>query len=358
MPENVLIKEIEQVEHRCEKSIYFDPAITEYLIHLLGEKSVSDLVWDQQSNPSEISGEIRSKTGLVNVQKINDIRRINKYLEAVNRKLEYGQHLVIAMETMASRKKRLMNKFPALFNKGYYLLDFILKRVFPKWKPTRKLYFLLTNGRNRVISLTEGLARLVCCGFEIVDFKKIGNLTYVISKKVSEPSYDMQPSYGALIRLKRVGEGSKLMSVYKFRTMHPYSEYLQEYIFEKHNLREEGKFNNDFRMTSWGRLFRKYWIDELPMLINWFRGEIKLVGVRPLSRQFFELYPKELQEMRSKNKPGLVPPYYADMPKGLQEIQESELNYLIAYERSPLLTDIRYFFRAIVNICFKGARSR
>ena len=355
--DNILLGEFQE-EYRCEKSIHFDPVVNEYLLHLLGEESVSDLVWDFQSAPSETSGEMHLKSGLVNVQKINDIRRINEYLEAANRTLDYGQHLVIAMETMTSRKKRLMNKFPPVINKGYYLLDFILKRVLPKWKPTRKLYCWLTNGRNRVISLTEGLARLVCCGFEIVDFKKIGKLTYIVSKKVNEPAYDTQPSYGALIRLKRVGKGGKLMSVYKFRTMYPYSEYLQEYIFEKYNLKEEGKFKNDFRMTGWGRLFRKYWIDELPMMINWFKGELKLVGVRPLSRQYFELYPEELQGMRNKNKPGLVPPYYADMPKGLQQIQESELNYLIAYEKSPILTDIRYFFRAMTNIVFKGERSQ
>nr|WP_255695654.1 sugar transferase [Rhodohalobacter sp. 614A] len=168
----------------------------------------------------------------------------------------------------------------------------------------------------------------------------------------------MQPTYGALIRLNRVGKGGKMFRVFKMRTMYPYSEYLQDYIFKKHDLREGGKFRNDFRMTSWGKFFRRYWIDELPMVINWFRGEMKLVGVRPLSKHYFELYPKSLQEMRVKVKPGLVPPYYADMPKTLEEIEESERNYLIAYEKSPFLTDVRYFFRAFLNIFLKGARSK
>ena len=142
------------------------------------------------------------------------------------------------------------------------------------------------------------------------------------------------------------------------RTMYPYSEYLQDYIFKKYDLSEGGKFKNDFRMTSWGKFFRRYWIDELPMFINLFRGEMKLVGVRPLSRHYYELYPKDLQEMRIKVKPGLVPPYYADMPKTLEEIEESERNYLVAYEEKPIRTDITYFFKACVNILFKGARSK
>src|SRR5690625_6535201 len=79
------------------------------------------------------------------------------------------------------------------------------------------------------------------------------------------------------------------------------------------------------------------------MFINYFRGDLKLVGVRPLSTHYFELYPRELQDLRIQVKPGLVPPYYADLPSGLEEIQESEKRYLEAYLEHPWRTDIRYF---------------
>ena len=55
---------------------------------------------------------------------------------------------------------------------------------------------------------------------------------------------------------------------------------------------------------------------------------MKLVGVRPLSQHYFSLYTKELQDKRILCKPGLVPPYYADMPKNLDEIIASEMRYL------------------------------
>ena len=58
-----------------------------------------------------------------------------------------------------------------------------------------------------------------------------------------------------------------------------------------------------------------------------------------------------------KTKPGLIPPFYADMPKTLEEIMASEMRYLEAYEKHPFRTDIRYFFKAMWNILFKGARS-
>ena len=84
---------------------------------------------------------------------------------------------------------------------------------------------------------------------------------------------------------------------------------------------------------------------------------MKVVGVRPLSQHYFNLYSKELQEKRIKNRPGLIPPYYADMPETLEEIQESELRYLDSYEKHPLRTQLRYFWKAFYNILFRRARS-
>lgn len=115
---------------------------------------------------------------------------------------------------------------------------------------------------------------------------------------------------------------------------------------------------NDYRISTAGRILRKFWLDELPMIINLLKGDLKLVGVRPLSRHYFSLYSRELQELRSKHCPELIPPYYADMPKTLDEIMASEINYLNAYDKQPFLTDIRYFFKAFYNILIKKARSK
>ena len=93
------------------------------------------------------------------------------------------------------------------------------------------------------------------------------------------------------------------------------------------------------------------------MLINLFRGDLKVMGVRPLSQHYYSLYSKELQEKRIKYRPGLVPPYYADMPKTLEEIQASELRYFDAFEKHPVRTQWRYFWKAFYNIVFKKARS-
>jgi hypothetical protein len=84
---------------------------------------------------------------------------------------------------------------------------------------------------------------------------------------------------------------------------------------------------------------------------------MKFVGIRPLSKQYFDLYKKEVQERRIKYKPGLIPPFYADMPADLEGIQASELKYLDSFDKHPFITDFRYFWKSGWNILFHTARS-
>jgi len=93
-------------------------------------------------------------------------------------------------------------------------------------------------------------------------------------------------------------------------------------------------------------------------IVNFFQGDLNLVGVRALSQHYFGLYPEDLQDLRTQFKPGLVPPYYADMPKTFEEIIESERHYLKTKQKHPFVTDIKYFFKASYNILFKHARSQ
>ena len=294
---------------------------------------------------------------LINLHKINDLRRINKFFESVNAKLPFGGIFIDGAETYPLRKKRILEQYPPVINYIYYFFDYIFTRVFPKLPVLKKIYFYVTFGRNRVISRAETLGRLYSCGFECIEEKFIGGYLYFVVRKVKEPAFDEAPTYGPFVRLQRYGKNGKLIGVYKMRTMHAYSEYLQEYVYMKNQLQEGGKFSNDFRVTAAGRFMRRFWLDELPMIFNLLQGDMKIVGVRPLSKHYFNLYTDELKAKRTKIKPGLVPPFYADMPKTLEEIMESESRYLDAYQKNPVWTDIRYFFKAFYNIVFKRARS-
>jgi lipopolysaccharide/colanic/teichoic acid biosynthesis glycosyltransferase len=295
---------------------------------------------------------------IVNLRRINDIRYVNKFFETANARLPVGGLFIDFVETKNLRKKRILRKFPPGINYIAYFFDYIIKRVFPKFIITKKLYFFLTRGQNRVFTKAETFGRLYSCGFEILDEKFIAGHLFFVARKVRKPHFPENPTYGPFVKLERIGYEGKKIRVYKLRTMHPYAEYLQEYIYNMQGLDEGGKFRSDFRISTLGRILRTFWLDEFPMLLNWVKGDLKLVGVRPLSEQYFKLYSRELQEKRIKYKPGLIPPFYADNPKTLDEIMESEIRYMEAYKKSPFLTDFRYFFRAGFNILFKRYRSR
>lgn len=296
-------------------------------------------------------------TAIVNLHRVNDIRRLNKFFEAVHDKLADGGHFVVCVQTLRFWRRSIRLRFPRVIAQAYMGVTFVLKRVLPKLRVTRGLYFAITKGKNRLLSKAETMGRLYSCGFEVVGVHHIDHLMFMVARKVKPPAFDLAPSYGPILRMRRVGQGGKLIHVYKLRTMFPYAEYLQKYIYENNSLREGGKFANDFRVTPWGAVLRRLWIDELPMLVNWAKRELKLVGVRPLSFHYESLYPEQLRAQRRRTKPGLIPPFYADMPKTFEEILESERRYLDSYERHPWWTDIRYFAKAVRNILFRGARS-
>ena len=295
--------------------------------------------------------------GFADLRIANQFRRINKQFERANRMLGVGQYYIVAFENSQMRKLKHYKTFSRPIGKLTYLGDSLVNRVLPKLSLTKKLYFSLRKSPNRIISTTECLGRLVSCGFEIQDYRRIGDKTLVVTKKVSDPAYDMEPTYGLFCSLNRVGKDKKMITVRKIRTMHPYSEYLQGYLYDKNGTENGDKITNDFRVTPWGKWFRKLWIDELPMIWNFLKGEMKLVGVRPLSKHKFETYPEWLQDQRTKFKPGLVPPFYADLPENVEDFYYSEGQYLKEYEKKPIRTDIKYFFKAMYNIFIKRARS-
>ena len=310
------------------------------------------------TNEFNVINNVHNYTAIINLNKVNDIRYINKFFEKVNEKLKNGNLFVCCFETIQARKERhRIGNIPVIKN-IYFVFDFVFLRVFPKMWGFKKIYFAVTRGQNRLLSKAETFGRLASCGFEIVNYDSFGGLMYVIAKKTKEPVFDMNPSYGAIYKMPRLGKNGKTIGVYKFRTMHPYAEYLQDYILNVHGYASSGKPANDFRLTPWGKFLRKYWLDELPQLINLIKGDLKLVGVRPISKRYAEDIPKDLLTLRLKQKPGCIPPYVSLNMKGnVIDVLEAERTYLLEKTRHPYTTDTKYFFKAIFNIIFKHKRS-
>ncbi|MFN8229371.1 MAG: sugar transferase [Bacteroidia bacterium] len=299
--------------------------------------------------------EIRS---LINLSKVNNIRFINKFFEKVNGRLQNDDWFVVCFETITARKERhRLGRIPVIKNL-WFGAEFVFLRMFPKMWGFKKIYFLITRGRNRLLSKAEVMGRLVSCGFHIEASEAFNGLNYVVCRKAKEPEFNMHVSYGPLFKMKRMGKNGKEIGVYKFRTMHPYAEYLQDYVLKLNGYAATGKPKDDFRLTPWGRFLSRYWLDELTQMINVFKGEMKLVGVRPISKRYMQDIPKDLQDLRLKFKPGCIPPYVAlDRNGDVNSVLQAEREYLEEKVKKPYTTDTKYFLRAIFNIIFKRKRS-
>lgn len=291
---------------------------------------------------------------------LNHVRHLNTLLNRINEELSQNGYLWCHCRTSALKKKLILETYPAGINWIIYLSHYLWHRVMPKLPLTQKIYFAVTGDKSRTYSRVEILGRMYRAGFEVVDEEFRFGEFFVLARKVKAPIWNDTPSGAPLIKLKRVGKDGKLIGVYKFRTMYSYSEYLQPYIYEHNSLQEGGKFADDYRVNIWGQIMRKMWLDELPMIFNVLKGQMKLVGVRPLSRHYFSLYTPDMQKLRTMVKPGLLPPFYYDKqtPHTIEEVQESERRYMEAYLKSPFLTDWRYFWGTVWNILFVGKRSK
>jgi exopolysaccharide biosynthesis polyprenyl glycosylphosphotransferase len=106
---------------------------------------------------------------------------------------------------------------------------------------------------------------------------------------------------------QRVGLRKHLFAMYKFRSMYTDAE---ERLKEIEHLNEaEGpifKMKNDPRITRVGRFIRKTSIDELPQLFNVLRGEMSLVGPRPMSIRDVDLFDRGIQRRRFSVQPGIT----------------------------------------------------
>jgi len=98
-------------------------------------------------------------------------------------------------------------------------------------------------------------------------------------------------------KAQRVGRDGKIFSLYKFRSMYTDADRQGPCI----------TLHNDPRVTSAGRLLRRYKLDELPQIINILRGEMSLVGPRPEAPEYVNLYSDEQRQLLAF-RPGLTSP--------------------------------------------------
>ncbi len=142
----------------------------------------------------------------------------------------------------------------------------------------------------------------------------------------------------------RVGKDGKTFKMYKFRSMVANAEKLKEKLSEKNEMTGPMfKMKEDPRVTKVGKFIRKTSIDELPQLINVFKGEMSLVGPRPS-------LPKEVKEFegwmmkRFTVKPGLTCYWQVAGRNDIEFEDWMKLDVKYVRERN-VLVDIKLIFK-------------
>lgn len=132
----------------------------------------------------------------------------------------------------------------------------------------KKVYFFI----KRLFDIIVGIIGCIL----LIPFAIIIKIAYLIQK-------DYAP---IIFKQERIGEGGKIIKIYKFRSMIPDAEKVLEELMEndpeiKKEYLTNKKLENDPRLTKIGNVIRKASIDEFPQFLNVLKGEMSLIGPRP-----------------------------------------------------------------------------
>lgn len=148
----------------------------------------------------------------------------------------------------------------------------------------------------------------------------------------------------------RIGKNGKPIKIYKFRTMVVNAEELIKKFTPEQmkEYKENYKLNNDPRITKVGNILRKTSLDELPQLINIIKGDLALIGPRPVVNAELEKYGENASKFLSVT-PGLTGNWAAN-GRSISEYEERMQLELYYVDNMSLKMDIEIFFKTIIAV--------
>ena len=152
---------------------------------------------------------------------------------------------------------------------------------------------------------------------------------------------------------KRIGKNGKIIGIYKFRSMVSNSEEIFKNFTEeqKKEFEKNFKLDDDPRITKIGGFLRKTSLDELPQLLNIIKGDMSVVGPRPIVRAEVEKYGVCADNLFSV-KPGLTGFWQANGRSDTTYEERVQMDMYYIDNRSFLL-DIRIILKTVISVIRK-----
>lgn len=163
-----------------------------------------------------------------------------------------------------------------------------------------------------------------------------------------------------LFKQKRVGEHGKIFTLIKFRTMVQNAEVVRTKLLHKNEAKGPVfKIHQDPRFTRIGRFLSHTGLDELPQLFNIIKGDMAILGPRPLPvAEAKKLLP--WQQARHNTKPGIISPWIVNgyHSNSFEEWMRSDIVYA---QQKSIIGDIFLLLRAglfFIELLVKELRSK
>ena len=195
--------------------------------------------------------------------------------------------------------------------------------------------------------------------FDIV-FSLLGIMFLFPISLIVKISYVLSGDYKTIFyKQKRIGKNGKIIYIFKYRTMIPDADKVLKELLKKPKYKKEWKshhkLSNDPRITKVGRILRKSSLDEFPQFINVLKGDLSIIGPRPLVEGELDEHNGN-HEIYESVRPGISGWWAANGRSATTYERILELEYFYC-KNCNLILDIKCVFLTIAAVLFKkGAK--
>ena len=205
----------------------------------------------------------------------------------------------------------------------------------------RKCYFAVKR-------LFDIVCSLIGC-ILLLPIAVVVKISYLLSKDTKTIFY----------KQKRIGNNGKTIYIYKFRSMVYNADVILKELLKQKKYKKEWDLNqkleNDPRITKIGHILRKTSLDEMPQFINVLKGDMSLIGPRPLVEGELDAHNGN-HDIYESVRPGITGWWAANGRSNLTYEERLNLEYYYC-KNCNILLDIKCIFKTISAVIFKiGAK--